>query len=158
MSLVFRRITPAIAMLAAVLHGNFAFAAATQAAPVAATPSPLWGLMQMLLALMVVLGAIFALAWLIKRMNIGLQARPGLLKNVGTLVLGPKERVMVLEVNQDTWLIVGISAGQMTLLHSMPRPPEFASADDKPDNTSPAFAVWLQRALAARRAPSADSH
>jgi flagellar protein FliO/FliZ len=93
--------------------------------PAAVGPSSFFGLLQVVLALLLVLGAIVAFAWFVRRLGPGRGAAGGLLKVVGGVMVGPKERLVVVEV-ADTWLIVGVGASSVNLLHSMPRP---ATAD-----------------------------
>jgi flagellar protein FliO/FliZ len=89
--------------------------------PAAAAPGTFFSLLQVVLALMLVLGAIVAFAWFLRRLSPGRGAAGGLLKVVGGVMVGPKERLVVVEVG-ETWLIVGVGASSVSLLHSMPRP------------------------------------
>jgi flagellar protein FliO/FliZ len=76
--------------------------------------------LQTVFGLIVVIGLIFACAWLARRF--GLQAggsRGGLVKTVGGASLGGKERVTVVEIG-DTWLVLGAAPGNVRLLHTMP--------------------------------------
>ncbi|MFN0313502.1 MAG: flagellar biosynthetic protein FliO [Burkholderiales bacterium] len=104
-----------------------------------------YSLLQVFFALAVVLGVIGLFAWVLRRMSQGQHFGGGLLKIRGGVMLGPKERVVLLEV-ADTWIVVGVGAGQVTALHSMPRP---AGSDSLPsDAPSPGtFNSWLQRAM-----------
>ncbi len=82
----------------------------------------LLSLLQVVLALAVVLGAIGA----VRLAHAPLRARAsgaagGLLRVVGGVMVGPKERVVVVEVG-DTWLLLGVAASSVTLVHSMPKP------------------------------------
>jgi flagellar protein FliO/FliZ len=96
--------------------------AADPAPPAAATgPGSFFSLLQVVLALLLVLGAIMAFAWFARRIGPGRGAAGGLLKVVGGVMVGPKERLVVVEVG-DTWLIVGVGASSVNLVHSMPRP------------------------------------
>ncbi len=72
------------------------------------------------LGLVVVLALIFALAWLARRW--GGPTRSGgrvPMKVVGSLVLAPRERIVVVAV-EDTWLVIGVSPGGMRTLHELP--------------------------------------
>ena len=91
----------------------------------------LFGLLQVVLALLLVLGAIVALAWLLRRIGPGRVAAGGMLKVVGGVMIGPKERLVVVEVGQ-TWLIVGVGAASVSLVHSMPRPEGAEPAPEQP--------------------------
>jgi len=80
------------------------------------------GLLQVVFALLLVLGAIGLFAWLLRRFAPGQASAGGMLKVVGGVMVGPRERLVVVEV-QETWLLLGVAAGRVTLVHSMPRPP-----------------------------------
>jgi flagellar protein FliO/FliZ len=124
------------------------FAATTFAAdpsqPGAVGGPGFFGLLQVVLALLLVLGAIVALAWLLRRIGPGRTTAGGLLKVVGGVMIGPKERLVVVEVGQ-TWLIVGVGAASVSLVHSMPRP---EGADATP--AQQAFSRLIGQALRSR--------
>ena len=65
------------------------------------------------------------------------------LKVVGGVLVGPKERVVVVEFG-DSWPLLGVTAGQVSLLHSLPRP---GNADTQMAASSPQFADWLKQFL-----------
>jgi len=94
--------------------------AADSSAPVVASPVSFLSLLQVLFALLIVLGAIGLFAWLMRRFVPG-QGAGGILKVVGGVMVGPKERLVVVEVG-DTWLLLGVAASAVTLVHSMPKP------------------------------------
>ena len=58
---------------------------------------------------------------------------------VGGLMISPRERIVVLEV-EDTWLVVGIVPGQIKTLHTLPKGelPLPAAGDG-------AFGQWLKQ-------------
>ncbi|MGN6668461.1 MAG: FliO/MopB family protein, partial [Trinickia sp.] len=66
-------------------------------------------------------------------------ARGQLVRTVGGVSLGGKERVAVVEIG-DTWLVLGTAPGSVRLLHTMPAPKagepgapgSGAEADDNP--------------------------
>ena len=70
--------------------------------------------------LAMVLALIFLCAWAARRF--GLLQQPGsgrLIKVVSSAMVGQRERVVVVEVG-NTWLVLGVAAGQVRALHSMP--------------------------------------
>lgn len=78
------------------------------------------GLLQAGLGMLLVLGLIFACAWLARRF--GLQRFGGggqVVKVVSTASIGQRERVVVVEV-ADTWLVLGVTSNQINTLHSLP--------------------------------------
>ena len=114
--------------------------------PVAGTAVPVAGLLQVVFALLLVLGAIGLFAWLMRRFVPGHGLGGGVLKVVGGVMVGPRERLVVVEVG-DTWLLIGVAASSVRLVHSMPRPERPATAP-VPDAS---FTRRLGHALAARR-------
>lgn len=89
-------------------------------------------------ALVLVIGLILVLAWLAKRMpGIGAAGNTSALRVVGSLALGPRERVVVVAVGQ-TQLLLGVGAGGTRTLHTLAEPLPVA-----PAKTAPAFAQLL---------------
>lgn len=74
------------------------------------------GLAQIFFSLLVVLAAIFVVAWVVRRMKVTPQSRVGHLKVIDEVVLGNKERAVVLEV-EGTRLVLGVGEGRVALLH-----------------------------------------
>lgn len=115
--------------------------AAWAAEPVAqAAAAPVGGsvggqLTQMVLGLLLVVGLIFVLAWLMRRVqNIG----PGnaqVIEMIGSRALGPRDRLVLVQVGEEQ-ILLGITPGRITPLHvlktpvqttqSQPATPEFA--------------------------------
>ena len=44
----------------------------------------------------------------------------GVMKIVGGVALGPRERIVLVEVG-ETWLVIGIVPGQIRTLHQLPK-------------------------------------
>lgn len=93
-----------------------------QAAPPDATGS----MLTVLLSLALILGGFVAVAWLARRYLPGMGAQ-GAVKVVGTTPVGPRERVVLVEVD-GTWLLLGVGAGNVRLLHTQPKPAGAAQA------------------------------
>lgn len=85
------------------------------------TTSGVMTALNVLTGLGIVLATIMAIAWGLKRFGLGRRPETQCLKIVDSLVLSPRERIVILEI-LDQWVIVGISANQMTTLHTMPKP------------------------------------
>jgi flagellar protein FliO/FliZ len=75
--------------------------------------------LQTVFGLLVVIGLVFACAWLARRFGLQPGSRGGLVKTIGGASLGGKERVAVVEIG-DTWLVLGAAPGNVRLLHTMP--------------------------------------
>ncbi|OGS95997.1 MAG: flagellar biosynthetic protein FliO [Gallionellales bacterium RBG_16_56_9] len=132
-------------------------AAAGAAAPVAlsAATSPAAGrspsagsLLQVLLGLIVVLALMAAAAWLVKRFGMARTAANSVVRIVGGVSVGNRERVLVLEV-ADQWIVVGVATGRVSALASMPRQEHSAGATSSaPAAASTAnFAGWLKQTI-----------
>ncbi|QDQ28675.1 flagellar biosynthetic protein FliO [Chitinimonas arctica] len=139
------------------LSAAFLFAAASVCAlaaePAKAVPpvatGAMAGLMQVALALVFVIAAIFVTAWLMRRFTPGQFGSQAPLRMVGGVMVGNRERVVIVEVD-DTWLVLGVTAAGISNLHSLPRP-EGAVATPA---ASHVFAEKLATILKARKAPN----
>lgn len=74
-------------------------------------------IVQIIFSLLLVLAAIVLVAWLLRRMNVAQQSSGKLLKVLGSVAVGQRERVVLVEVN-DTCLVVGVGPGQIRTLHT----------------------------------------
>ena len=92
------------------------YAAPQVQAPATSAPG-LGSALEMLLALALVLAAVFALAWLLRRLKSFPTGRQGLMRVDAELAVGEKERVVLLAVGQQQWLL-GVTPGGITLLHA----------------------------------------
>lgn len=114
---------PLPGLLACLLSGiSLAVGAALPTVP---TPTPeaapaygAAGLLQAGFGLVLVLALIFLCGWALRRF--GLQQIGGnrLLKVVSSVMVGQRERVVVVEVG-DCWLVLGVAAGQVSALHTL---------------------------------------
>lgn len=91
------------------------------AATVVGQADPLAGmLVRTSLGLLVVVVLLLVLAWAARRWG-GRWRQQGQvpMQVVGSLALGPRERILVVAV-ADTWLVVGVSSAGMQTLHTLP--------------------------------------
>nr|WP_300307236.1 flagellar biosynthetic protein FliO [Halomonas sp.] len=79
-------------------------------------------------ALAVVVILILTLAALLRRRNRSYQGAGARLRIVGSLPVGAKEKVVVMEV-QGRWLVLGVGGSQITLLDTLEAQPETSSAE-----------------------------
>ncbi|MEH2920923.1 flagellar biosynthetic protein FliO [Samsonia erythrinae] len=96
------------------------------------TEPPLTGstlLTQVSSALVGILLLILLLAWLVRKLGFAPQTKQNkLLKVVSNCSVGQRERVVIVEVD-NTWLVLGVTAHQITPLHTLPaRPTNDSSA------------------------------
>lgn len=73
--------------------------------------------LRMIISLMIVLAVIFSLAYLVKKLKITPNSQKGL-RTIATLSVGTKERVVVIEVNNEQFLL-GITPTNVNLLHKL---------------------------------------
>lgn len=118
--------------------------AAGNPAPAAASTS-IASLLQVLLGLGLVLGAIAATAWLLRRLAPGQVSASGNLRVVGGVAVGPKERVVLVDVG-ETRLVLGVAPGRVNMLHQMPRPMAEA-APTAAETVAESFALRLRGLL-----------
>ncbi len=135
-----------------------AIAAHTFAAPDMASGAPVTGvsgLGEVTLALAVVLAAIFALAWLVRRVR-GVAGSVSALGVLAEVRLGPKERAVLLKVGGEQ-LLIGVAPGRVNTLHVLAQPVEInPSAPPAPGGPSgsadarPSFRALLAKSLGVR--------
>ena len=92
-------------------------------------------------ALALIVALLGATAWLARKVSGGKGFGQAGLKVIGGVALGPRERIILVEVGND-WLVIGIVPGQIRTLHRLEK-------GSLPDGISPAssdkpFAQWLQ--------------
>ncbi|MEO3991277.1 flagellar biosynthetic protein FliO [Pseudocitrobacter cyperus] len=114
-------------------HATVAHASAPDASP----------LIQVSGALLGIIVLILAGAWLVKRLGISGANTRGIqgLKVSASASLGPRERVVVVNV-EDARLVLGVTANQVTLLHTLPP----ASPEPAP-TSSPDFSSLMKNVL-----------
>ena len=123
--------------------------AACPASAQTAAPGIIGGqLVNLLLGMLLVLAIIGGVAWLLKRLTPAGRAGSGLLRVVAGAAVGPRERVVVVEIG-TTWLVIGVAPGGVQQLHQMPRIEE-AALPAAHNATTPPFAEWLKRLLEKR--------
>jgi flagellar protein FliO/FliZ len=115
--------------------------AASTAAPVGAG-----GLASVTIALLVVLAAIFAVAWLARRVR-GLGNRIGNSIDVlADVPLGPKERAVLLKVGAEQ-ILIGVAPGRVSSLHVLREPVEVTKTTAPAVPAATSFAALLKRSL-----------
>ncbi len=118
-------------------------------APVPGSASPVLDMFKVLLGLIVVLGVMAGVLWVMKRSGLGPAQGGGVVKIVGGVSVGNRERVLVLEV-ADQWIVVGVAPGSVNALANLPRQEQFAQAAAKPQAGQ--FAAWLKQKIDKRNA------
>ncbi|WNW14243.1 flagellar biosynthetic protein FliO [Pseudomonas sp. DTU_2021_1001937_2_SI_NGA_ILE_001] len=112
---------------------------ATQAAAPqvgSALPGGMGGqLLQLLLGLLLVVGLIFALAWVVRRVQSMAPGNAQVIEMIGSRAIGPRDRLVLVQVGKEQ-ILLGITPGRITPLHVLkdnvevpvrePATPEFA--------------------------------
>jgi len=114
--------------------------------------------------LFVVLAMIVAAGWLLRRLQhragMGPGRRSQVISVVAQQMLGAREKVVVVEV-EDTWLVLGVTQHNVQTLHTLPRPitpatpatpaePDANAGNDsntKPPSFADALAIQVKRHL-----------
>ncbi len=99
--------------------------------------------LQMVFGLLVVLGLLVGTLWLLKRISQPRGAIAGLMRVVAGVSVGPRERVVILELG-NSWLVLGVSPGQVSTLAEIPRQevptsPQTSAGGD--------FSSWLKQVV-----------
>ncbi|WP_460106018.1 flagellar biosynthetic protein FliO [Pseudomonas sp. S3_H06] len=116
---------------------------ATAAAAPAAGSGVAGQLAQLVLGLLLVLGLIFFLAWLLRRVQQAGPAGKGqVIDIVGSRALGPRDRLVLVQVGNEQ-ILLGLSPGTITALHVLKEPVQVPSAEQ----ASPEFAQRLMELL-----------
>ncbi|MDR7285420.1 flagellar protein FliO/FliZ [Pseudomonas corrugata] len=132
-----------LAMPFSVLAAEPVATAAAAAAP--AVSSGVAGqLTQLVLGLLLVLGLIFFLAWMLRRVQQAGPAGKGqVIELIGSRALGPRDRLMLVQVGNEQ-ILLGLSPGTITALHVLKEPVQVPGASEK---ATPEFAQRLLEML-----------
>ncbi|WP_220813395.1 flagellar biosynthetic protein FliO [Pseudomonas paralcaligenes] len=99
-------------------------------------------LMQLVLGLLLVIGLIFALAWVMRRVQqIGPRGSQAI-RLVASQALGPRDRLLLVQVGGEQ-ILLGISAGRITPLHVLKEPVQTGESEP----ATPEFAQRLMELL-----------
>lgn len=129
-------------------------AASASAAPVAlaqsaapAAPEVGASLIQVFLGLGVVIALLLGGLWLLKRLSAPRGAAAGALRVIAGAAVGPRERVVVVELG-ETWLVLGVAPGQVNALHHLPKQEAVSIPAAVPGGTD--FGTWLRQIMERR--------
>ncbi|WP_030130549.1 flagellar biosynthetic protein FliO [Pseudomonas sp. QTF5] len=127
---------------------SFSVLAAEPAATAAAAPAVSSGvagqLTQLVFGLLLVLGLIFFLAWLLRRVQQAGPAGKGqVIELIGSRALGPRDRLMLVQVGNEQ-ILLGLSPGTITALHVLKEPVPVPATTEK---ATPEFAQHLLKML-----------
>lgn len=113
----------------------------------AAEPGSAGSMMQVVPGLALVLGLIAACAWVAKRIGPNRIAGGQAIRFVASQSLGSRDKVVIVEVNQQ-WLVLGVSPGRINTLSQMDKPASTETpVTGNEQIAKPPFAAWLEKAL-----------
>ncbi|UVM71015.1 flagellar biosynthetic protein FliO [Pseudomonas alvandae] len=132
---------------AAALMLPFSVLAAEPVANAAVAPASGSGiagqLAQLVLGLLLVLGVIFFLAWMLRRVQQAGPAGKGqVIDIISTRALGPRDRLVLVQVGNEQ-ILLGLSPGTITALHVLKEPVQVPSTEQ----ATPEFAQRLMELL-----------
>ncbi|MHB0763278.1 flagellar biosynthetic protein FliO [Stutzerimonas sp. NM35] len=99
-------------------------------------------LSKLLLGLLLVIGLIFLLAWVLRRMQRLNPRGNQAIKLISSHALGPRERLLLVQVGSEQ-ILLGLSAGRITPLHVLEEPVHLPDAEP----ANPEFAQRLMELL-----------
>lgn len=127
--------------LGTLLASEAVIAAAQTGAPAPASPGSLGGqLTQMVFGLLLVVGLIFFLAWLLRRMQGAAPRGTQVIEIVGSRAIGPRDRLLLVQVGKEQ-ILIGHTPGSIEALHVLAEPVEV------PAGARPATPEFAQRLL-----------
>jgi flagellar protein FliO/FliZ len=110
-------------------------------------PVGVGGLGEVAFALIVVLAAIFVVAWIVRRMRVAGNRVGSAIDILADVHLGQKERAVLLKVGQ-TQILLGVAPGRVNTLHVLAEPLDLARpAAGNPDDARNSFRTLLMRSL-----------
>ncbi len=102
-------------------------------------------LLQLVLGLMLVIGLIFLLAWLVRRIQQSLPVKSSnqVISLLASQALGPRDRLLLVQVGKEQ-ILLGLTPGTITPLHVLQEPVDISAPEG---NMTSAFAQRLAKAL-----------
>ncbi|MBC3304456.1 flagellar protein FliO/FliZ [Pseudomonas cedrina] len=131
-----------VALLVALPLDAWAAEPVAQAAAAPAVGSVGGQLTQLVLGLLLVVGLIFALAWLMRRVQSAGAGNGQVIEMIGSRALGPRDRLVLVQVGEEQ-ILLGITPGRITPLHVLKTPVDVAETKA----ATPEFAQRLMELL-----------
>jgi flagellar protein FliO/FliZ len=102
--------------------------------------------LQMVFGLIAVLALLLVTLWVMKRISAPRGAVAGLLRVIAGIAVGPRERVVIIELG-NSWLVLGVAPGSVSALAEIPR-------QEVPTTATPTaghdFPAWLKQMMERR--------
>ena len=119
--------------------------AATTVTPAPSAPSGMAGhVTTMLLGLLAVIGLIFGLAWLLRRLQVTAPRSQQVIDIVGSRAIGPRDRLLLVQVGKEQ-ILIGHTPGTIEALHVLAEPVSVPDGARTP--AAPEFAQRLLDAM-----------
>lgn len=109
------------------------------------TTSPTMGLLQVVLSLVAILALIIGAAWIAKRFFTVHAQGGSVIKLLGGINVGGREKVLLLEIGEQ-WVVVGVAPGHISTLTTMPRQAVVANTNTTQEQPK-AFSAWLKQIM-----------
>ena len=100
-------------------------------------------LMQLVMGLLLVLGLIFALAWLLRRVQSTGTRQGQVIELISSRALGARDRLVLVQVGNEQ-ILLGLTPGRITPLHVLKEP---VQVPDTAQKATPEFAKRLMEVL-----------
>ncbi|MDE2306305.1 MAG: flagellar biosynthetic protein FliO [Gammaproteobacteria bacterium] len=113
------------------------------------SPMSAGSLAQVALSLLLIVGLILAISWLLKRLRFGTGAGHGRAAVLEEVVVGPRERVMLVRVG-DAQVLIGVGAGGIVALAPLAVPIAGLRDPQSPGGIASQFRDLLARAGATK--------
>ncbi len=109
-------------------------------------------LVQLLLGLLLVIGLIFLLAWLVRRIQQALPTRGAnqAISLLASQALGPRDRLLLVQVGKEQ-ILLGLTPGTIVPLHVLQEPIEVTTPD------SPISSAFAQRLASVLKSSAKDA-
>lgn len=99
--------------------------------------------LQATLALLLIIALLFGATWAARKVSGGKMFGQGNMRVISGIALGPRERIVLIEV-EDQWLVIGVVPGQIRTLHTLPKGSDTVSGASTRNGTETSFAEWLK--------------
>lgn len=144
----------ALFVLGPLAHAQEKFAAPDAAERVATSPTT--GVASMMLSLVIVLGAVFAAAWIMRKLRAGgLGSARGTIEVLADMPLSTKERAVLVRVGREQ-ILLGVAPGRVNTLHVFAEgrepvgPDTTSQGSQSPVPVHPDFKAILRRSVGLR--------
>lgn len=99
--------------------------------------------LQATLALLLIIGLLFGATWAARKVSGGKMFGQGNMRVISGIALGPRERIVLIEV-EGQWLVIGIVPGQIRTLHTLPKGSDMISGTGPGSPLEMPFGEWLK--------------